>query len=158
MTTMLARLAPEKPHVDIMVQIFLRLRTILIDLLPRVFIHGIENRDGLEADCTRRQLVAAMLTKRTLDVRLVLVIHFFLRKQELVSEHFEIGLDRQGLRANATPDLVFIWCSAEAITEDFGLSALLLLALVSIDLLLTIINISTSMCHLRALDAAPTLL
>ena len=86
---MLASLAPEQPHIDLVVHFLQRLETIDADLLPLVCVQGVEDVDGLEADGAGGQLALAVKAERDLHLR---VVH--LLKLQLVSEHFDVGLDR----------------------------------------------------------------
>ena len=53
MSAGLARLAPEQPLVNPMIQVFLRQRTILERLLLLELVHGVQDGDWAETDGTR---------------------------------------------------------------------------------------------------------
>ena len=76
MASVLARLAPEKPLVDPVVQIFLGKRAILECLLLLELVHGVEHSDWAEANCTGGQLMAAAIrtVKRDVCIATLLVL------------------------------------------------------------------------------------
>lgn len=78
MAAVLASLAPEEPHVDIVVQVFLWLCAVLVDLLSLEVIHSVEYGNWLEANGTGGYLVAAVLAPRILHVCVVFVIQLLL--------------------------------------------------------------------------------
>ena len=57
--SMLARLAPEQPHIDSMIEILQFLDLRVLQLFPAKLIQRVQYRDWLEADCTRWELIQA---------------------------------------------------------------------------------------------------
>ena len=88
---MLTRLAPQEPTIHPMVQVFLRLSTVLECLLPFVLVHGVENCDWSEADGAGGKFVIA--AKCVLKGYIVVVTIITLYILQLVAEHFDVNLD-----------------------------------------------------------------
>ena len=78
MASMLALLAPQEPHVYVMVQVFLLHSTVLVELLVLKVLHGIEDGDRLETDGAGREIIMAELALNVFQACLRF-IKFFVR-------------------------------------------------------------------------------
>ena len=118
MSSMLAGLAPKKPHVDVVIRIFSWLVSLHLSVLQaEELFHRVKDCHWLQAHWTAGDLLLAFETAVKEHLLVVLGI------DQLPSNCFDLDFDRHVLVAPGTPRWVLKWSCLEWVCKDYLISS-----------------------------------